>query len=717
MAGTIPILQRLQSHVLPARQQFALNVLVRLLALFAFAALIYRIEYLPAKQNGYVLDGETRERLLGSIRAANGGHPFYFYLGEEVDPGVIQLEYLYPWYNTTEDYGLHILVVAISSVGRALFGDDFLVTTATPFQAIWGLLVLTALVFLLPNVPLPLSLAGVLMLLVGIIAKPIDFETSPEMWTGYMPMLVSMLVITAHLPKRGFWNGLYLLALASLIGFAQFMRQESLGVVYLSAPALLGVAWLVALVGYFVIKDRALWRRVILLYAGRVSLAAFAMLLSIFAAQAVLRVFYAAAWDKPYSQTEVAQHGMGHSLYIGLGYVSNPYNIVWLDPMGYFHARLYDPRVVTTDWSVDYENALLGHWREIIIESPWLLLANWRAKAAFMDHFLGRGEPPYPTAFLYPEQSNMMIAFYRLAQLGLLLGVPLLIYRPKPAALVVYLAAFGVIAGASAGPLLGFPSYLFGMQGVLVSIVLLLPTGLVFLARGKDALWDHIAPPQQKCITIWALAALLGMILLGGALGGGWLWLRWRIHQDHLAEIKHADPLAEIMAKEFRYTPLFNDLPQADQEKIIETLRASDSPQVALPTEPIDPDAYFRPIVAVLSEGQLHVIYWLGDGFPGPVKTLNQARTNALLQVCVSCESLAQQFGYDDAATLYTFLNDSDWANRYRMVSYTADAQALHQADWLLMGAQRLTDWGGGATYFGYQVEDLGSVKMRFKAP
>ncbi len=93
--------------------------------------------------------------VLSTILAANDGQPpftMYYY------------DKLVRFSEVNNDYGIPILVSSLSVTGRALNGQDYQVSEQTVFDALFVLFVLTALLLVLPGIPLLLAGGGVLAL-------------------------------------------------------------------------------------------------------------------------------------------------------------------------------------------------------------------------------------------------------------------------------------------------------------------------------------------------------------------------------------------------------------------------------------------------------------------------------------------------------------------------------------------------------------------------
>src|SRR6202022_4190324 len=133
---------------------------------------------------------------------------------------------------------------------------------------------------------------------------------------------------------------------------------------------------------------------------------------------------FSRAWGTPFAVTTTAEHGAGWPLYLSLGYVSNPFNIGWRDPIGQLHARLIanlgygDPA---------FQSTLLREFQQIVVTRPWLLIRNVSAKAARV-HALASGS--ISTSVETPvTQSRPLVLCYRAVPFVMLGSLLLLAWR------------------------------------------------------------------------------------------------------------------------------------------------------------------------------------------------------------------------------------------------------------------------------------------------
>jgi hypothetical protein len=417
----------------------------------------------------------------------------------------------------------------------------------------------------------------------------------------------------------------------------------------------------------------------------------------------LVRVIYSISWNTPYAETAFNQHGASFSLYLGLGFVSNPYNIAWLDPVGAYHAELYNPEV-RAPWRDITVDAPLGEgFREIAVESPWLLGENILAKAEYVHHYLWHGTTPQPNAYTIVEQPQTLQTLYRFALVVPLLMIAVALYRKDLRLLVILGGAVALAMGACVGPLMVFPSYIGGPQGVIIFSVILLPAART--AQNTD--WQDVPATTLKRIVFWTLGAIALIVIGIVILTVGWLYLRWNIHQDQLDKIVANDALEEIQELEFRYGHYFNQLEPDVQENIIASFRSASSENIALPNTEAEFEDFFQPQVAISTTHQLHLIVWLDSEYPGPIDYINQGQVYSVIQACSGCTEITRVYDYDHNALVYAFLNDTDWTDSYRMLSFAFDAAEFKEAGFFQVVAQRLRFNGGQATEFNFMVDEL----------
>jgi hypothetical protein len=376
--------------------------------------------------------------------------------------------------------------------------------------------------------------------------------------------------------------------------------------------------------------------------------------------QPLQRWCIAAASGAAFSETRAAEHGAGSPLYLGLGYVSNPVNIGWRDPIAILHARLATlPREFPGDAAA--QPILRDEFFRIVTMQPWLVVRNIAAKAKRVYLLSTRQVPTDPNIAVWqlPTQAR----FFRAAPWVILISLLVLVWRGTPEGVVFWVASLALVIGGTAGALLVFPDYLGGTQGVSVAMVLVLSAAI---AESTAPAWGGGADGQPLVARqLLGAHALVAGACLALALGGiGIQAWRYRALRETTAR---RDPLDVIKDQEFRYAYLFNDMSVGQQGRLLARLHESTDPRVArLVGERHGDSSLFRPEVLVRTDSQLHLIAWMGNSFQPPVPRLYQGSTHALILICGECPPTAtlNDFPFD-----WMMINDLEWRGRYRMVS------------------------------------------------
>jgi len=614
---------------------------IRAVLFVAFVAYVYSARFAPYREAPF-------EEAEAVVRAVNAGYPFQL-LEPGVNgapPTVKRITELYG------DFGVQLVVSATGSAGRMLFGPSFQVRSQLARVILFGLWVITAAAIVAKPVPLPVAAAGVVSLLVLIVWGPLDL-TVARFWGVAYAALVAAVYLGTVLNAWTRPRVAALLVLACLAAYAQLLRQEAAPAFYALGAALVGAAvvtWVAARVraaSGVSAQASVLARRAI---AGG--------LLLIFATGAVIpleRWCLALAWGTPFSETSITGHGAGWPMYLSLGYVSNPYNIAWRDPIGEVHSQLINPGLYAGH--PEFQQTLMREYERIAIAAPWLVIRNVLARAGRV-HELARA--PFNDAT--GVNSRPFAYAYRAAPWVMLLGLLLLIWRGTGEGALLWICALALTVGASAGALIVFPEYLGGLQGSLLGLVLIVPAAIAGSLRDSAT----ASSPQLARLVLGAngvvllISAAIALIVVG-------------VQASRARELRKAtvalEPAAAIAAQEFRYAHVFNDLSGAQQGRLVAQLLASTNAAVAGRIERAEGDlTLFRPEAVIRTRSQIHVIAWMGREFVPPVPRLFQGATHASLFVCGSCP---WSTSVNDIQTglRWTMIGDLEWQGRYRMFS------------------------------------------------
>jgi hypothetical protein len=633
----------------------------RVLLFGAFTLFMYAAGYQPASTHNAVI-GNATFYLDRTISAANAGYPFMAYVSEQGTDRPATPQRFDRLSSGYLDAGLPMLVSGTSLVGRAIFGPGFLVDDHTVYAAMLGLLLATAGLFVLPSVPLPIA-AGALVALAwtGTVGPPGMTAFSGSLWgEAYSAILLCVLVAVAPFARFRLTDVLCVCGLGVILGFTQFLRQETTVSVAVVSASVLIATWLIAAIAGPLLHDRGLWLRIVAPWAMRPTAVFGAVEAINLAAPLLVRAAYALAWRVPFGDTREAVHGAGHPVYLGLGYVDNPYNISWRDQVGRIHELLIRPDIPIENHA--YQDVLRNEWLRVVLESPWILFENMWAKFETVINTL------------IADQLGWVLIAFLLTIIAGFLGVALL---RSPGLFVSIIGYAAVMVGTAVPPLLIFPDYVGGFRGALAGSICLGSGSLLVAARphGK-AMLSLPASLRHRAITRSALAMIAAGLFLS-LLVIGWMQVRSNLRPAELRSFLEREPRGELADLGYRFGQRFNQLAMADQQRVIEELKTSgDQLTFANPSATTPPTTYFEPVLALSAGHELHVVVWLGPGVPA-LGYKDQGNATRFIRYCTGCEMLPDTFSNDvfnlrDDRTSkdITGIHDAAWWGNYRWISF-----------------------------------------------
>jgi hypothetical protein len=131
------------------------------------------------------------------------------------------------------------------------------------------------------------------------------------------------------------------------------------------------------------------------------------------------------------------------------------------------------------------------------------------------------------------------------------------------------------------------------------------------------------------------------------------------------------------------------------QERLIAAMAATGDSRVAVPTPAVTVGG-FRPVLAVSTPGQLHVIAWLGKEQPLAASPAGSAE--AFVGACVGCPHVREDlpndpFALDDAHVRLDVaaIHNHAWADRYHLLSLPLPGATAPTGD-VLLALQRVVD-------------------------
>ncbi len=638
----------------------SLGYALRATLLVLFVWFVWTVKYVPLRHTP-LGDGDSE----AAVRAINAGYPFQ--LMYEVPDGQPLVKKMSEVYG---DYGLPMALAATAQIRHALSGAPYHADSTEARAILMAFFAATAAIFVAPAVPITSSIAGLAALSVLFEWGPLVIGGAQHWAVSYVAVVCAVLAATTLRPLTlGRGTAVVMLALAA--SWAQLLRQEAATVSYaaglalvVSAAALIGIRAVGTRVRPWHVRDRLAVRA---LFGGLLLLVATATV------QPLQRLWMARTWGTPFATTGVVAHGSGAPLYLSLGYVSNPYNIAWRDPVGQVHAALAAPGMVYSNPL--FQPTLLQEYVRIVVERPSLFLRNVASKALRIHGLASMREAKLPDVAVW--QTPVLMWLYRAVPWVVVGSLVVVIWRRSVEATLETFAIAAICAASMSGALIVFPDYIGGVQGAIVVLAVMLPLTVAGASAGADT----TALSLWKWFGVAAMAGLLVVISFTAAQS----WRNRRIQ----AAVEAADPVDGIKAMQFRYGHLFNDLPVARQGRLLARIQASHDPIVArVVTDRRGDDSLFRPEAVLRTASQIHVIVWLGSAFRPPAPPLYQGRTHSLVFVCPECrpELSVNDRPFDSG---WTFVSDLEWRDCFRMFSFPL-TPALKKAAFFEVDAERI---------------------------
>lgn len=633
------------------------QIIGRALALLVFTVVVYVWGYLPAYKN----DSFTQVAgfFANTIQAANDGFSLMTYDSKQPDK-LIKLTDISGGYY---DMGWPTMVSLAVRVGKIVYGDSYRADSSVSYRVVIAFNLITAVLFLLPIVPFFVSIGGLLALAISIIGLPPLYNAFGQFWGAtYAAIVLSVLVSTMALKsvQHGRWTFVFAALTGIIIGIAQFIRNEatvtSLACV---AATLIGLWFLVLLYRISLKQDEGSLRRILGL-ARNVTASLILFIVIVYAMPFAVRALYALTFQQEYAATKLAMHGDGHSLYLSLGFVPNPYNIVWRDNVAMVHSELIRPG--TGVESPYYMSTLRDEWLRITLSDPKLVIENMVAKAGNLIQLLSA----------MPIVNMFFLAF----PVVLIASCILIFRRPTFQRLLVTFSYLGLVGVSLFVPVLIHPFYSQSLQGILLVTPVILPFTLLLSTNSRYEV--KIEPTSANRQVLRRVLLMIGGV---GAAGIVVIIALTFIQSNRQQAIEsaalEADPYEQMQAEGYRYDSVFNQFSIADQESIIAKLKSRHTLDILVPEPQEDTSqvSFFRPEVLVVATQELHLISWLGV----PDQNFNVselANGSGFIRVCANCDPLPSEYKNnpyelkEDAIDMNMLaINEADWRGHYRMIT------------------------------------------------
>ena len=606
-----------------------------------------------------------------------------------------------PIHGNSSDYGLSVLVTGISVAGKAisqtLFGADFIVTGRTGVYILFWLYLLTALLFLLPNIPLPVSLGGVTALYIVLTKVAYSIGPTYFRWVpAWSIILCSMFLVTVFIIKKDFLGWIYLIGLSLIIGHLHFLRQESKIIPYGMILSVLSLVWFITFVSKIYSKktDKGyIYRKKFLPVAMRITLFSSILIGMLILQDETVRYGLSKAYNTPYKSTKMVQHGKGHPLYVGLGWVSNPYNILWHDFSSNFNYLMFT--VGEYENPKPFDDRLMHEWVKIVKKSPALLIRNILSKAKFLNNFLlnqkidERNFEEYNSTTRTSRLFTWLYIYLMFFMAGLLL---LIILCRKEIFIVQFFGFLGIIAGGIVGSLLCHPGYPNGFYGVCIASFFILTPGIyVFISKRYGSVFNSESKYYFSKIIRSTLFVFILILIFFASFTG------YKSYKNYVfaSELAAGDPYGNIQKYEYNYSIIFNRLSKKKQEIIIDKLKNAKGYMIAERKEHEQGDFnIFNPEVLIFSLNQVHLIAYMGKDWTEPPRKMNQGHFHSSIVINSDNNDIEEVFVFyfpDDNSHVFNFVNDFDWSDKYRMYSIPITRQGFNESESYLVAARKIS--------------------------
>lgn len=632
-------------------------VISRTLAFLVFTVVVYVWGYLPAYKN------DSFTQVAGffdnTIRAANDGYSLMTYDSKQPDK-LIKLTDISGGYY---DMGWSTMVSLAVRAGKIVYGDNYRADSSVPYKVVIAFNLITAVLFLLPIVPFFISIGGLLALAISIIGLPPLYNAFGQFWGAtYAAIVLSVLVSTIALKSVTFGRGTLAFATITgvIIGIAQFIRNEATVSSLACVVATLFGMWLLVLLYRVSLKQNEGSMRRILGLARNVTASLILFIVIVYAMPFAVRALYAFTFQQDYAATKLAMHGDGHSLYLSLGFIPNPYNIVWRDNVAMVHSELIRPG--TGVESPYYMSTLRDEWIRIATSDPRLVIDNMVAKAGNLIQLL----------YAMPVVNIFLIAF----PIILVASCVVIFRNPTIQRLLFTFSYLGLLSVSLVVPVLIHPFYSQSFQGVLLITPVILPFTLWGLTNAKyDVKLEPISANRQVMKRLLLLVGGVGAIGIVAVFV--FTLIQSNRQQAIAADALAGDPYELIQAEGYRYDSAFNQFSNADQENIIAKLKLQRTPDIFVPELQEDSTqvSFFRPELLIVSTQELHLISWLG--VPDQNFNVKELANGAgFIRVCANCDPLPSEYKNnpyelteDAIDTNMLAINEGDWRGHYRMIT------------------------------------------------
>jgi hypothetical protein len=555
-------------------------------------------------------------------------------------------------FGTSDDPGFTLLAngvwAVLGSIGAASIDGLVLIRGIQ-----CALMLLCAVLFVHPGLPVRISAGALLSLLLLGIHFGLPFTAHRT--EALAVLVVAVMLVSAAFSSRSKCDLIVAFGLGVFGGYLQLVRESLSPVLYL--PVVAG-GITAALLAYWHSRQapkepsaRHVWTFHLI------------MLLT-FAAGAMLSSNVPRWLFSITQKSELPSHGAGYPLFMGLGFVGNPYNIAWDDDTALAYGELVRGRpfrMVSAD-----QEELVKAAIAIITHDPALLLRNMVAKATYILKFfvLAHDRGVIAGDLLDAEPSLLLSVWVGAAALGALMCVWWFarLWSIPQALLLLEVTALGTSSLAIL--LLIVPFYMAGLLTFFIAIVCI-------VVPAFQELNDAPLPSDAERFAVKrTLAVFAGAIVFASVAAAGWVLFRDVMNDREASEIMAAGAWQKGDRLNLEYAYKFNRLPVDDQQRLITRIMNDPPPLSYRPITP--PSGPFVPTVVLYRDRVLYIVGRFQRTWRMTLPARVQGPRNSVLIVWPQGPAREPILHYIDRQLMYQKITDANWDDKYHMIALPA---------------------------------------------
>jgi hypothetical protein len=392
----------------------------------------------------------------------------------------------------------------------------------------------------------------------------------------------------------------------------------------------------------------------------------------------ILRIMLIEEWQKPFSDIKLINHGSGHSLFLGLGYTDNSYNISWSDFNGLTQAKIFsgDP-YFCGNYSTQCLDFLQGLFFKLILSDPFLLFSNLYTK--FLDTFkfiLNSSFFSLNQSLGIYNDSSKILFYLTLLTFSLL---TLIIWRVgNKESNLIFLLGVSVFFASLSLPLLVFPAYISSIQGAMVLLNVL--TFYLLSSHSYSEMVSRLKTSQVRMLPnlfIYILVLTTPLVIL--------------LASSHIVSSTMKNKvLTSTLDESLNYYGLdvfysFNKMSLKEKYFYLSKIATEDSKFVNWQNiELVSSPDNFYVYKTILYENRLILFTTLPES-AFPKISLDQGKFHGGIHVCPNCDVPNNDPNFNVVDSPILFLTDLSWNGELRVVILPVDQTVFKDYDVLLV--------------------------------